>query len=170
MTQTACLRGFAASVAPTARSLSATPAEREARRLLSLHTPEDTARAGQVLLDARGSGTSAEWYYLMGICALQRGHIADAQAHLDRARTLCPSETEYAAAYESIQLAARRHVGDGEDGEPTEGRSRGGICDSGVCLDCGEVFCCDNTCDGCGDGCNCDGCCDGGCDCGDCCN
>lgn len=161
MDQTICPRGFADLISPVSKLSFATPAEREARRLLCLHTPEDTARAKQVLSGARGDPCGAEWYFLMGICALRRGYVADAQAYLDRARTICPFETEYAAVYESIALTAHRR---GEDGETPEGRFHGGFCDSGVCLDCGEIFCCDFGCDGC------DGCCDGGCDCADCCN
>ncbi len=80
MTQTICPRGFHASVTPTPEFPSATPAEREARRLLYLNTPEETARAEQVLSESWGEKMSAEWYFLMGICALRRRHIADAQA------------------------------------------------------------------------------------------
>ena len=163
MTQTACLQGFDVSVAPAPRASSPTPTEREARRLLCLHTSEDTARAEQVLSNVSGEGVRGEWYFLMGICALRRSYLADAQAHLDRARTICPDEPEYHAAYESIQFAARRR---NEDGGSSEGGSRGRFCDGVTCLDCGEVLCCDNGCDGCGDGCSCGD----GCDCGDCCN
>lgn len=147
-------------------SHTATPVEQEARRLLSRNTPEDTNRAKQVLLDGRGDGQSAEWYFLMGICALRRGYIADSQAHLDRACALCPAETEYSNAYESIRLSLRRK---NDDGSQPEGKFHGGLCDSSFCLDgCGEC-CCEVGCDRCGDG-GCDGCCGDGCDCGDCCN
>ena len=151
-----------APVSPVSPSF-ASPSEKEARGLLARSTPADTEAARDLLYRTENALRRGEWYFLMGICALRWGFVADALASLDRACSL--SETgappEYHALYESVRNAFMKKKR-GEDGYTQE---RG--CFSGVdCLDCCDCLsCCD--CDG-SDGC-CD-CCDGGCDCGDCCN
>ena len=164
MTPNACLQGFDVSVAPEPRAFAPTPAEREARRLLCLHTPEDTARAEQVLSDVSGEGMLGEWYFLMGICALRRSHFADAQAHLDHACTLATPEavSEYRTLYESVRNVFEKRRSADEDRKNRDHA----CCSAEDCCEC--CFCCDSD----GDGICCegpDGCCDC-CDCSDGCN
>ena len=151
-----------APVSPVSPSF-ASPSETEARGLLARSTPADTEAARDLLYRTENALRRGEWYFLMGVCALRRGFVADALASLDRACSLSETDAppEYHTLYESVRNAFMKK-NRGEDGYTQE---RG--CFSGVdCLDCCDCLsCCD--CDG-SDGC-CD-CCDGGCDCGDCCN
>lgn len=151
-----------APVSPVSPSF-ASPSEKEARGLLARSTSADTEAARDLLYRTENALRRGEWYFLMGVCALRRGFVADALASLDRACSLSEMDAppEYHALYESVrQTFAKR--GTNEEGEP-----RDRACFSGAdCWDCCDCLsCCD--CDG-SDGC-CD-CCDGGCDCGDCCN
>ena len=135
-----------------------TPTEREARRLLCLGTSSDTAEAHHLLRTADPAERRGEWHFLMGICALRRGYVDDAQAYLDSACTIASAlaRHEYNALYESVrQTFAKR--GTNEEGEP-----RDRACFSGAdCWDCCECLeCCDcDGSDGCCDCCGCDDCC-----------
>ena len=146
-------------ISPIPPSPAATPAEQKARRLLSLHTPSDTDEALQMLRNMGNQSRHAEWHFLMGVCALRRGHVVDAQAHFDRACMLsaADAEQEYRALYESVRNVFEKKKAD-EDRDAREH-----ACFSGAdCWDCCEcLYCCD--CDGS------DGCCDC-CDCSDGCN
>ena len=157
MSQFSSCYGSLAVISPLT-SPPATPAERIARDLLSRHTPADTAEALRCLLEAQDEPRGAEWYFLMGVCALRRGFLTDAQAHLDHACTLGQAEavTEYRALYESVRKTFEKRRSDEEN------RDRDYACFSAAdCCDC--LYCCD--CDG--DGSCCDGP-DGCCDCCDC--
>lgn len=161
------------SVSPLSASSATTETEREARRLLAAAHPADTARARDLLMatDKRG----AEWYFLMGICALRCGYMADAQARLDRACDLSAArggeaEAEYRAAYNTANHAMDTDpdLGKGPD------KQKRRLCADAECWD--VCYCCDGCdccsdcfsghCDGgdlchcCDDGCSCDGCCD----------
>ncbi len=162
MSETGYLYSSAAMISQVPYSSAATHVEREIRRLLSLNTPADTACALQKLRDMENHSRRAEWHFLMGICALRRGYVADAQAYLDHACMLCPvdsqAEHEYRTLYASVRNAVemRRHSKQDEDGQRQH-------CFSGIdCLDCCDCFdCCD--CDHSGGICDC-------CDCNDGCN
>ncbi len=165
MNQAICIHGFTAAISPQPNSPSATHAEREARCLLSLNTPADTARAKQVLRGAGNGQMSAEWHFLMGVCDLRQGYIADAQARLDHACILCEAdgdetEREYRTMYESVRdVVRRKERRDGENGKKSFFDI--GFCDCSYCIECSDSGCCDGFCDGgCGDG---GGCCDGNC-------
>jgi hypothetical protein len=144
--------------------VTATPAERKARGLLSRHTPESIAAALRTLLDTDRRARGAEWYFLMGVCALGQGHLADAQAHLDHACTLATVEalSEYRTLYESVRNVFEKKRSADED----RGDRDHACCSAEDCCEC--CFCCDSD----GDGICCegpDGCCDC-CDCSDGCN
>ena len=141
---------------------TATPTERAARDLLARHTPADTAAALRCLLDVKDKPRGAEWYFLMGICALRQGFVADAQAHLDRACTLGTTEAvlEYRALYEAVQKAYEKRRASDEDSKGRKDRdyacfSAADCCDCFYCCDCdGNGSCCDGS-DGCCDCCDC---------------
>ena len=163
MTELHPLYGSLTAVSPVP-AVTATPVERKARGLLSRHTPESTAAALRMLLDTDRHARGAEWYFLMGVCALRRGFLTDAQAHLDHACALATPEaaSEYHALYESVRnVFEKRRSADEDRGD------RDHACFSAAdCCEC--CFCCDSD----GDGICCegpDGCCDC-CDCSDGCN
>lgn len=148
----------------SAFSPAATLSERVARDRLSRKTPADTDVALQCLRGTEIGSRGAEWYYLMGVCALRRGYLADALAHLDRACTLGTAETVsgYRALYELVQGAFEKRRSSDEDSEGRKDRDYA-CCSAVDCCDC--LYCCD--CDGNGSCCDgSDGCCD--CDCCDC--
>ena len=163
MSQFSSCYGSLAVISPLT-SPTATPAERRARDLLSRHTPADTDSALRCLLDVQDEPRGAEWYFLMGVCALGQGHLADAQAHLDHACTLATVEalSEYRTLYESVRNVFEKKRSADED----RGDRDHACCSAEDCCEC--CFCCDSD----GDGICCegpDGCCDC-CDCSDGCN
>lgn len=170
MRETAVYDDALAMISLVPSSLVATNAEREVRRLLFLNTPTNTTCALQKLRETNVSFRRAEWHFLMGVCALRRGYIADAQAYLDQACVLCREDStgdarnEYQALYTSLRhvFTLKRGSEEGDSGERRH-------CFSGIdCLDCCDcVSCCD--CNSQGGVCDCCDCSDG-CDCGDCCN
>ena len=164
MSQSSSCYGSLAVISPLT-SPTATPAERIARDLLSRHTPTDTDAALRCLLEAQDEPRGAEWYFLMGVCALRQGFLTDAQAHLDHACTLGHAEAvaEYRALYEEIRRVFEKRKSD-EDSEGRKDRdhacfSAADCCDCFYCCDCdGDGVCCDGP-DGCCDCCDCsDGC------------
>lgn len=166
MTELHPLYGSLTAVSPVP-AVTATPAERKARGLLSRHTPESTAAALRTLLDTDRHTRGAEWYFLMGVCALGQGHLADAQAHLDHACTLATAEalSEYRTLYKSVRNVFEKRRSADEDSEGRRDRDHA-CCSAEDCCEC--CFCCDSD----GDGICCegpDGCCDC-CDCSDGCN
>ncbi len=145
------------------RTNGTTDLECEVRELLGRNTTEDTARAKKRLRGIDCSLRGAEWWFLMRICALRQGYVADAQAYLDRARHLCPTEPAYNALYNSVRDEIYAQT-DSEDDTGHKRRFRFDAWDAGNCCEC----CCDLS--DCHDGgCNCfDGgcnCCDGDCNC-----
>ena len=180
----------AAYPAPLPLPSPADPWAQEAYDLLSLNTPEDTARAAATLSGVANGYARAEWCCLMGICALRKGHVADAQAYLDRACSLTPPEDvetsdRYRAAYASVRAFLGRKkkgakdapgtpgeipLGDippGDPGMPDAGGDPAGE-KQGFCHGLDFCDCCDccaqpECCDGCGGRCCSQDCCDGEC-------
>ncbi len=161
MSELSSVYGSLTALSPVA-SPTATSAERVARGLLSRHAPTDTDSALRCLLDTKDKSRGAEWNFLMGVCSLRRGYVADAQAHLDRACTLGTAEAalEYRALYEAVRRTFEKKRSSEGDSEGRLDRdyacfSAADCCDCFYCCDCdGDGSCCDGP-DGCCDGCDC---------------
>lgn len=179
---------YAACPAPLPLSSSVDPWAQEAYDLLSRNTPEDTARAASALSGVENGCASAEWCCLVGICALRRGHVADAQAYLDRACSLTPPEdgpasARYRAVYASVRalLGRKKKRAENTSGDPgapgdiplsdpgtpdAGGDSAGekqGFCHGLDFCDCCDCCAQPDCCDGCGTRCCIGEACDGEC-------
>ena len=105
-----------------------------ARQLINLRR---VAEAAQVLSAIPESQRGAEWHFLMGCVAVNRGHYVDAQQFFDTACGMEPGNMEYRDARERL-----RNRGDGF-GTGGTGRSSSctccDVCTAFMCADC----CCD---------------------------
>ena len=105
-----------------------------ARQLINLRR---VAEAAQVLSTVPESERGAEWNFLMGCVAVNRGHYVDAQQFFDTACGMDPDNLEYRDAQERLR---NRSAGFGS-GQSSRGSSCTccDICTAFVCADC----CCD---------------------------
>lgn len=105
-----------------------------ARQLINLRR---VAEAAQVLSTVPESERGAEWHFLMGCVAVNRGHYVDAQQFFDTACGMDPNNAEYRDAQERLR---NRGSGFGS-GQSTHTSSCSvcDICSALVCADC----CCD---------------------------
>ena len=83
---------------------------------------------------------AAEWNYLMGCVAIQKGHYVDAQRFLERACTMDPSNMEYRQTYENL----RYRGGNFGNGYNTNMNNTG--CGCSICDVCSALICMDLCC------------------------
>ena len=111
-----------------------------ARQLINLRR---VAEAAQVLAGVPESQRGAEWHFLMGCVAVNRGHYVDAQQFFDTACGMDPENNEYREAQERLR---NRSAGFG-DGQSTRSSSCSccDVCAAFMCVDCccdmGRCFC-----------------------------
>ena len=108
-----------------------------ARQLINLRR---MAEAAQVLSTVPESDRGAEWHFLMGCIAVNRGHFVDAQQFFDTACGMDPANAEYRDARERLR---NRSAGFGSGQTTrTSACSCCDICAALACVDC----CCGNGC------------------------
>ena len=108
-----------------------------ARQLINLRR---VAEAAQVLSTVPESDRGAEWHFLMGCIAVNRGHFVDAQQFFDTACGMDPANAEYRDARERLR---NRSAGFGSGQTTrTSACSCCDICTALACMDC----CCGNGC------------------------
>ena len=108
-----------------------------ARQLINMRR---VAEAAQVLAGVPADQRGAEWHFLMGCIAVNRGHFVDAQQFFDTACGMDPDNFEYRDAQERL-----RNRGNGFGGGQYTRASTCSCCDictALACLDC----CCGNGC------------------------
>ena len=111
-----------------------------ARQLINLRR---VAEAAQVLSTVPESQRGAEWHFLMGCIAVNRGHFVDAQQFFDTACGMDPNNAEYRDAQERLR---NRSAGFG-GGQSTRSSSWSccDVCTAFICADCccdlGRCFC-----------------------------
>ena len=108
-----------------------------ARQLINLRR---VAEAAQILSTIPESERGAEWHFLMGCIAVNRGHYVDAQQFFDTACGMDPANAEYLDARDRL-----RNRGNGFGGGQTTRASSCSCCDicaALACIDC----CCGNGC------------------------
>jgi molecular chaperone DnaJ len=96
--------------------------------------------AAEAMLDAMGSGRSAEWYYLKGVIAMQRGWWGKARENLNQAVNMDPNNMEYRNALNQINVSG---------GQSPYGNYGGGARPAGstMCNMCGGLCCADTCCE-----------------------
>ena len=102
-----------------------------ARQLINLRR---VAEAAQVLSTVPADQRGAEWHFLMGCIAVNRGHFVDAQQFFDTACGMDPSNLEYRDARE--RLRNRANGFGGGQSAPVSTCSCCDICTALACLDC----------------------------------
>ena len=105
-----------------------------ARQLINLRR---VAEAAQILSAIPENQRGAEWHFLMGCVAVNRGHYVDAQQFFDTACGMEPGNHEYQEARERL-----RNRGNGFG---TGGTSRSSSCS--CCDICAAFMCADCCCD-----------------------
>ena len=108
-----------------------------ARQLINLRR---VAEAAQVLSTVPETERGAEWHFLMGCIAVNRGHFVDAQQFFDTACGMDPSNAEYRDARDRLRNRGNSFGG----GQTTRASSCSccDICAALACIDC----CCGNGC------------------------
>ena len=108
-----------------------------ARQLINLRR---VAEAAQILSTIPESERGAEWHFLMGCIAVNRGHYVDAQQFFDTACGMDPSNAEYRDARDRLRNRGNSFGG----GQTTRASSCSccDICAALACIDC----CCGNGC------------------------
>ena len=111
-----------------------------ARQLINLRR---VAEAAQVLSTVPEGERGAEWHFLMGCVAVNRGHYVDAQQFFDTACGMDPENPEYRNAQERLRNRGNG-FGSGQ-GSMGGGCSCCDICTAFMCADCccdmGRCFC-----------------------------
>ena len=92
--------------------------------------------ASRVLVGMPEDQRGAEWNYLMGVVAANRGHYVDAQHFFETASGMDPSNNEYRDAVERIR-SGNVNFGNGQSNK--RGCSFCDMCAAFMCADC----CCD---------------------------
>ena len=82
------------------------------------------------------NGRGAEWHFLMGCVLLRRGHVVDAQNHLDRACRLDPYNSEYRTVADRLRMQTAAAAGGYRTTSTAGGCSECDICTSLLCADC----------------------------------
>ena len=108
-----------------------------ARRLINMRR---VAEAAQVLSTVPETQRGAEWHFLMGCIAVNRGHFVDAQQFFDTACGMDPANPEYQDARDRLRNRANGFGG----GQYTRSSSCSccDICAALACMDC----CCGSGC------------------------
>ncbi len=105
-----------------------------ARQLINLRRINEAA---QVLASVPEADRGAEWHFLMGCIAINRGHYVDAQQFFDTACAMDPTNAEYRNAQDRLRNSA------GQFGTGMSSSSSNctfcDICTAFMCADC----CCD---------------------------
>lgn len=78
---------------------------------------------------------AAEWHYLMGCVYIKRGYYVDAQKMINTACTMDPSNSEYRAARDRLNMQAQGYGG-GYNTSNAGGCSGCDVCSSLLCADC----------------------------------
>ena len=78
---------------------------------------------------------AAEWHYLMGCVLIKKGYFVDAQRMISTACTMDPTNQEYRAALDRINMQARGY-GSGYNTTNVGGCSGCDVCQTLLCLDC----------------------------------
>ena len=77
----------------------------------------------------------AEWHYLMGCVLIKKGYYVDAQRMINTACNMDPSNSEYRAALDRLNMQARGY-GNGYQTSNAVGCSGCDVCSSLLCADC----------------------------------
>ncbi len=78
---------------------------------------------------------AAEWHYLMGCVLIKKGYYTDAQRLIHTACNMDPTNTEYRAALDRLNMQARGY-GNGYNTSNTGGCSGCDVCSTLLCADC----------------------------------
>jgi hypothetical protein len=78
---------------------------------------------------------AAEWHYLMGSVLIKKGYYVDAQRMINTACTMDPSNSEYRATRDRLNMQARGYGG-GYQTSNAGGCSGCDVCSSLLCADC----------------------------------
>lgn len=79
----------------------------------------------------------AQWHYLYGVICLKKGFYDMAKSHFDRACSLEPTNSEYAAARNSMENGYRTYRNASDlNGYPAGGCSACDMCQGLLCADC----------------------------------
>ena len=77
----------------------------------------------------------AEWHYLMGCVLIKKGYYVDAQRMINTACNMDPTNSEYRAALDRLNMQARGYGG-GYQTSQASGCSGCDVCSSLLCADC----------------------------------
>lgn len=92
--------------------------------------------AAEAELNAVNQGDrAAEWHFLMGCILIKKGYYVDAQKMINTACTMDPSNSEYRATRDRLNMQARGYGG-GYNTSQSEGCSGCDVCSSLLCADC----------------------------------
>jgi hypothetical protein len=92
--------------------------------------------AAEAELNAISEGDrAAEWHYLMGCVLIKKGYYVDAQKMINTACNMDPSNSEYRAARDRLNMQARGYGG-GYQTSRASGCSGCDVCSSLLCADC----------------------------------
>ncbi len=78
---------------------------------------------------------AAEWHYLMGCVLIKKGYYVDAQRMINTACNMDPSNAEYRAARDRLNMQARGY-GSGYQTSGASGCSGCDVCSTLLCADC----------------------------------
>ena len=78
---------------------------------------------------------AAEWHYLMGCVLIKKGHYVDAQNMINTACNMDPTNSEYRATRDRLNMQARGYGG-GYQTQSNGGCSGCDVCSSLLCADC----------------------------------
>lgn len=78
---------------------------------------------------------AAEWHYLMGCVLIKKGYYVDAQRMINTACNMDPTNSEYRAALDRLNMQARGYGG-GYQTSQASGCSGCDVCSSLLCADC----------------------------------
>ncbi len=78
---------------------------------------------------------AAEWHYLMGCVMIKKGYYADAQRMIHTACNMDPTNTEYRATLDRLNMQARGYGG-GYNTNNSGGCSGCDVCSTLLCADC----------------------------------
>ena len=77
----------------------------------------------------------AEWHYLMGCVLIKKGYYVDAQRMINTACNMDPTNSEYRAAMDRLNMQARGYGG-GYQTSQASGCSGCDVCSTLLCADC----------------------------------
>lgn len=80
------------------------------------------------------SSKTAEWHYLKGVIAMQRGWADGAKEHFKKATDMAPSNAEYRQAYDAMMNGNRQYQN--YYGGGAGGMDACSCCSSAICADC----------------------------------